>query len=155
MSSIRGVRTSVKEEQGQLFGWGKKGAATCWQHKFFCLSDTSQDRIPTTAAAKLMLEEAGLGEKRVMVPLDADAEAFHSLLLSSYPKLKDGGGFELLRCIPNSRDLEVLAPRIASSPKLLKRSVGNGRVYLRPIQRDLELSVEGMEGEEDFGKVVI
>lgn len=62
----------------------------CWAHKFFCLSDTGQDRIPTTASAKLMLEEAGLEEKKVTVPVDADPAAFHALLLSSYPKLKSG-----------------------------------------------------------------
>ena len=70
--------------------------------------------------------------------------------MTAYPKLKEGGGFEILRCRPNTRELELISPRIASNPQLLKRKVGNGRVYIRPIQRDLSLS----EDEDDNFEMV-
>jgi hypothetical protein len=149
------MQYSVREEQGRLFGWrGKKQASTStsfWSHKFFCLSDTGQSRIPTTASAKVLLEEAGLGEKKIDVPCESNPEAFHALILSCYPKLKNAGGFELLRCLSNTRDLEVLSPRISCNPMRLKRAVGNGRVYVRPIQRDLSLAET--EEEEELAMV--
>jgi len=90
----------------------------------------------------MLLEEAGLGEKSVELSMECNHEEFYQLILSTFPKLKNGGGFELLRCAPNSRELLPIGPRVASTPKLLKRRVGNGRVYVRPLQRDLSLEAE-------------
>lgn len=152
--SARGVQHSVREEQGRLFGGSKKqkhSTSTCWTHKFFCLADTGQNRIPTTASAKLLLEEAGLGEKKVTVPMDSSPEAFHALLLSSFPKLKSAGGIELLKCLSNTRELELISPRISCNPMRLKRAVGNSRIYIRPIQRDLSLA--STEEDEEFEMV--
>ena len=116
-----------------------------------CLSDTAQVRVPTSQSAKIILEEAGLGEKKITVPGDCSSEHFRELLLETYPKLAVGGGFELLRCLANSRDLEVIPMRIATNPHLLKRRVGNGRIYIRPIQRDLDLtSCETASDDELF-----
>ena len=95
----------------------------------------------------MLLEEAGLGEKKISIPINSSPEAFHALLLSSYPKLKNAGGFELLKCLSNTRELEMISPRISCNPMQLKRTVGNGRVYIRPIQRDLSLA--GTEEEEE------
>lgn len=88
----------------------------------------------------------------ITVPdIDCGGEAFHGLLLDTFPKLRDAGGFELLRCKPNTRELEVIAPRISSNPRLLKRSVANSRIYIRPIQRDLSLAgVDDTEEEVDM-----
>ena len=109
--------------------------------------------MPTSQSEKLILEEAGLWEKTVCIPdLDCDRDAFRSVILATYPKLRDGGGFELLRCQPNSRELVVIGPKIANSPRLLKRRVGNGRVYVRPIQRNLSLEEE--KGEVDVSQSV-
>ncbi len=96
------------------------------------------------------MEEAGLWERVINVPdIDCDAETFRSVILAAYPKLQDGGGFELLRCLPNSRELIVIGPKLANNPRLLKRRVGNGRVYVRPIQRDLSLE------EDESGEVEV
>ena len=81
-----------------------------------CLSSTSADRVPTSQSGKIILEEAGLGEKTVTVPdVDCSPQAFHQLLLAAYPKLESGGGFELLRCKPQSRDLVLIGSRISIS----------------------------------------
>ena len=41
---------------------------------------------------------AGLGEKIVVPDVDCTTEEFHEILMQSFPKLRNGGGFELLRC---------------------------------------------------------
>jgi hypothetical protein len=78
--------------------------------------------------------------------------------LEAYPRLNYGGGFELLRCQTKSRDLLGISPRIAGSSSLLKRRVGNGKVYVRPIQRDLSLDPErddeDVEGVSFFVEVI-
>ena len=98
--------------------------ATSWSHKFVCLHCSTADRVPTTQSEKLTLEEAGLGEKMVTIPdLDCSPATFQSVLVEAYPKLEDGGGFELLRCKPKSRDLILIASRVASTPRYVRTYV--------------------------------
>lgn len=46
---------------------------------------------------KIILIEAGLGEKRLVLAKNKDAENLRDALLEHYPKLKDAGGYELMR----------------------------------------------------------
>ena len=86
----------------------------------------------------------------IVIPdLECSAQTFHDIIVGCYPKLQEAGGFELLRCRPNSRDLMTISQSISSVPRLLKRWVGNGKVYVRPLQR--ELSLEAIESEEVEG----
>ena len=66
------------------------------------------------------------------------------MITTSFPKLSDCGGFELLRCVANSKHLDVIVGNIAQipspSPTLLMTIIGNARVYIRPIQTDLDLA---------------
>ena len=50
-----------------------------------------------------------------------------------FPLLRNCG-FELLRCVPNCRVLEV---KCAMAVKTLKTSFGDVKIYTRPIQRSL------------------
>ena len=114
-----------------------------WKHRFVCLAWCDQHKIPTTDVEKDDLLEAGLGEKVIEFPsLDANGEEFKEIY-SEYPKLRDGGGFELCRCLPNtntnSRNLEALTSVALSSPAMLKERVGNARTYIRPLQCDLDM----------------
>lgn len=129
----------MREEQRSLFRKKVPTSSASWSQRFCCLHSTSADRVPCSQDDKLTLEEAGLGEKMLVVQMDCSPEEFSRLLCGAYPKLESGGGFELLRCKPKSRDLLLIGPRISNCPKLLKRRVGNGKVYIRPIQRDLSL----------------
>ena len=43
-----------------------------------------------------------------------------------------------MRCIANSRQLEPISLMVAKSPLLLKKVIGNGRIYVRPIQKNLD-----------------
>ena len=119
----------------------KSDKKVAWRHKFVCLAYRDQERSPTTDSDKDELFQAGLGEREISFPsLDMNATDFKGVLLESFPKLKDGGGYQLLKGVPNSRTLEVLSLSVHTSPSLLKQRVGNSRTYIRPIQKDLDLS---------------
>ena len=85
------------------------------------------------------LKAAGLGEDRIHIGLRASAEQLHQKCLVVYPKLENAGGYELLRCLPNSRSLTRLQPSSCGhTPESLKKDVGQARIYIRPLQRDLD-----------------
>ena len=60
--------------------------------------------------------------------------------LSVFPKLDGAGGYELLHPLLNSRSLAKLQTPQGHTPVSLKRDVGKARMYIRPLQRDLNLS---------------
>ena len=108
-------------------------------NRFVCLSAVNQ-KIPTSTKQK-ELKLAGLGEKLItMSILDLGPEGVSEILMSSFPKLEDGSGFELCQCTPNTRTLSALPTELISSVILLKRRVKNSRTYIRPIQRNLDLT---------------
>lgn len=119
----------------------KMPAPVAWRHKFVCLAFVNQVRVPTNDAEKEEWYQAGLGEKEISFEsLDISQEEFKEHLYAHFPRLEDGGGFQLLKCLPNSRSLEVLSVATHASIKLLKERVGKARTYIRPIQRDLDLN---------------
>ncbi|ORU90785.1 MAG: hypothetical protein A6F71_07490 [Cycloclasticus sp. symbiont of Poecilosclerida sp. M] len=71
-------------------------------------------------------------------------EAYKEVILEAFPCLKDGGEFQFLRGISNTRSMEVLSIAVHKSPGDLKQRVGNSRTYLRPMQRDLPTDMIGM-----------
>ena len=79
-------------------------------------------------------------KKKIHIPdVDCSVKEYHDILAEYYPKLKNCGGFELLRGIPNTRDLEIVPPPICHSPRLLRNHIGGGRIYIHPIQMDLDI----------------
>ena len=111
-----------------------------WTVKFVCLASKDAKRVPATAAERELLVAASLREKRVLIPnTNCSWSDFRALIVSAFPSLNDSGGFEFLRCISNTKDLEVIRLSVAQSPKLLSKMIVNGRVFIRPIQRDLVL----------------
>ena len=76
---------------------------------------------------------ADLREKEIELDLDMNAEEFRSTIFEVYPQLKNGGGYEFLKCIPNSRRLESLSGLVMQSPMMLKQRVGSARTYIRPL----------------------
>ena len=67
-----------KQQVTNLFHFLSHSARTITR-KFLCLSDKDQDRVPTTVE-KLRLKTSGLGEKKVLLPVDASAEAVKTIL---------------------------------------------------------------------------
>ena len=154
MRADKRTKKPIKEEVSTLFHRPRKviklDKKPAWKHKFFCLAYKDQARIPTTDFDKEELYLAELGEKEIEFPtLDASAEEFKEILLTSFPRLRQGGGYQLLKCMPNSRKLECLSSGVYSSPAALKQRVGSSRTYLRPIQRDLD--IEPAEDSSDSG----
>ena len=136
-----GRKKRMKSEMSNVFSSSCKKPKKCaWKHRFVCLAMQDQQKILTTDIEKDDLLEAGLGEKVIEFPsLDATGEDFKEVLYSKFPKLREGGGFQLCRCLPNSRNLEELTAVAHSSPAMLKERVGNARTYIRPLQRDLDM----------------
>lgn len=62
---------------------------------FICGSATDQEQVPD-ASDRAKLQLAGLCEKQITLPQDADGRHVADTLVRIYPKLHDGGGFKLL-----------------------------------------------------------
>jgi hypothetical protein len=78
------------------------------------------------SADRFDLELAGLARK---------------ILQTEYPKLADGGGYELMRLPPNSRTLEIIQPPTEGyTPLFLSRVMGTSRTFIRPISRSLNMA---------------
>ena len=69
---------------------------------------------------------------------NGNALEFHDELMEEFPKLSKGGGYELLRSVGNSHQLEVIPPPSGGYTALyVKNVVNKAMVYVRPLQRDL------------------
>ena len=66
---------------------------------------------------------------------------FHEDILDAFPKLSEGGGYELLRTAEgNNKLLDVIpVPPGGYTASFLKDIVMQAKVYIRPIQKDLFL----------------
>ena len=96
---------------------------------------------------KIILSEAGLGCKSIPFDPMLQQKEMREILIENFPCLTSGGGFEFLRCVSNSRDLELIPPNFYVSPRHLKAFIGDGKVYVRPLQRDLMTDVGIVDDE--------
>ena len=77
------------------------------------------------------LYHAGLGLKKITIP-DMNAvtnSSFRKIITDSFPLLKHSGGFEYLRCIPNSKQLELFSELAQSNPKVLQERSQKGKIF--------------------------
>ncbi|KAL5491583.1 hypothetical protein EMCRGX_G016897 [Ephydatia muelleri] len=139
----------VRQEQTSNFApystkrKGKLKKCQSWSMKLVCLCRQDDDQVPSSASVKETLLQAGLGERSVVLPdIFCTKEEFMQTIMATFPKLKSCGGFEFLRCIPNTKRLEVITPKLAHTPKLLRSIIGSGRVFIRPIQSNLSLEAD-------------
>ena len=113
-----------------------------WTHDFFCLAD-SQSCIVPSRKEKMDLHPAGLGRKKIVFGCKDNAVAVQAKLEEEFPKLKAGGGFEILRS-GGSRALVTINPHMVSgySVRFLRDESGLGQAlaYIRPLQKDLNMS---------------
>lgn len=115
-------------------------APQVWSHRFFCLSDRNCQTAPQTKRQKDALEACGLGEKVISIEMHSTAEELHQKITSTYPKLANCGGYELLRCYGNSRSLSLMEPPYTAAR--LCAAVAQSRIYIRPVQSSVQLNVE-------------
>ena len=67
--------------------------------------------------------------------------------MDNFPQLKEAGGYELLRVGTRSRNLELIPiPPGGYTAQYLKEVVQQAKVYIRPIQADLDVNVESQVG---------
>ena len=134
------LRHSRKRSSRQLTE-GSKLPKRVWEHKFFCLAQVGQYRVPTNESEKDKLFDAGLGEKEIeFEDLNISAEEFREIIVQSFPQLHDAGGYQLCKCLSNSWQLEPLSIRVMATPQMLKQRVNNARTYTVPLQKDLDLA---------------
>ena len=112
-----------------------------WTHDCFCLASPRQDQVPFKSR-KLELRAAGLGRKKVVFGNKDGAIEVTKKLEAAYPKLKAGGGFEILRSGMGSSLAFVPPPATGYSVPYLRDQAGLGQAlaYLRPLQVELDVS---------------
>lgn len=126
----------------------KATKSTPWSHKFVCLASKAACRVPTSAE-KCLLSSFGLGEKVIEFPSlqTTMLDEFQDILKRQYPQLELCGGFDLLRCKPNTRDLEDIPFMVTYPLPRIQQQVSSGRVYIRPLQKDIKLDDDADEIE--------
>lgn len=74
--------------------------------------------------------------------LYGDADELDHELLDNFPKLEQGGGYELMRSSEKGgKHLSVIQmPSEGYTPEYLKFVVSSAKIYIRPIQKDLDLT---------------
>ena len=118
-----------------------------WTHEFFCLSRTNATGVPSRME-KIKLQNSGLGRKKVVFSCKATALEVQRVLESTYPKLGETGGFELLRSgSPCSSLVLINPPATGYSVPFLRDSAGLGQAlaYIRPLQKDLDTDTVCLE----------
>ena len=105
------------------------------------LDDFEHCRYVPDMSEKAELARAGLGEKSISLFYYAEADELYSELQMHYPQLGNGGGYEMLTVGDRGgKELKVLAPSPGGyTTEFLKSCVTSAKLYIRPLQTDLEL----------------
>lgn len=114
-----------------------------WTHKFLCLAETDGVKAPTRQE-KLLFQSAALGRKKLVFGSKDRAKKVQERLEITFPKLTEGGGFEILRSGVTPRELVLVRPppQIGYSVPFLRDSSGLGQAlaYIRPVQKRLDMT---------------
>lgn len=108
---------------------------------FFCLLDVNCSNPPSSMeAAELM--RAGLGRKEIHITDDGDSSDVHSAIVCAFPKLREAGGYDLLRINEKNRTVLQYIPPLPEgyTVSYLKEAVKQAKVYIRPLQKSLTLN---------------
>ena len=89
----------------------KNPSRRTWTGQFVCLADRQACRVPSSSE-KQILQQAGLGLKKIKFFVDENEEEVVEKLTSDmpgddghpigFPQLKEGKGFEIMSCVTNS-----------------------------------------------------
>ena len=105
--------------------------------RFVCLADKEQHIAPDVEEQRELLT-AGLGEEKLSVPESCEEDDLRDILLSSFPKLCNAGGFEFMYAESRTRDLKMIPPGPNGlTMKYLVAFIGQEKIFVRPIQQDL------------------
>ncbi len=71
------------------------------------------------------LLDGGLGEQKItFTDMECSADEYKEILVDHFPKLSEGGGYELMRCC---RELECIS---SNALKATQERVGRSKVYI-------------------------
>ncbi|XP_066921335.1 uncharacterized protein [Clytia hemisphaerica] len=118
-----------------------------WSAQFFCLADKFSTSIPCPTE-RVTLLNAGLGLKRIKLDIEQhDETIIYQAIMSEekdndgqtigFPALKAAGGFQPMKVEPNSKTLVNL--NCPLNVRSLKLCIGQGKIFLRPIQKSLSV----------------
>lgn len=113
-----------------------------WAHEFFCLADCTTSSVPSRAV-KFQLQSAGLGRKKIIFGWKDNPFTFKAKLEEIFPRLVDGGGFDILRSGVNVQSLVLIPPPAAGySVPFLRDMSGlvQALAYVRPAQTNLDIA---------------
>ena len=107
--------------------------------KFVCLSDKEQLETPDAEKQRELLM-VGLGETKISIAEEASELEIRDRVLENFPQLQAAGGFDLMYAEPRKRDLHVIPPGPNGvTMKYLATFIGQGKIFVRPIQVDLAM----------------
>ena len=136
-----GVKTSSRQPHKRFRSSApSSGVKKAWKAKETWTHESDQLVLPSREE-KLILKEAGLGEKRITFDKHGDYEHFHSSLLKEFPKLSEGGGLQVLRSSGARGTLDLIPiPTMGYDIPYLKDCLGQAIAYIQPLQKDLDRS---------------
>ena len=114
---------------------------TCTRY-FSCLPSPRTKRTPSVKERE-KITAAGLGKKKVVFKDTFTHDDVVKELIRHYPRLSSAGGFTLMRAPGggHSAQLETIALNWYNVKDLRSKEIsGNGIIYIRPLQIDLDLS---------------
>ena len=113
--------------------------------KFVCLSSTLATTPPSSVKDKTELCNAGLGDSSMVLDLNESTTYCHEKIIERYQKLDGAGGYELLLFQRGGGDgggFHVIKPPHTS--KRLKDICGQAKIYIRPLQKDIDCLNSGV-----------
>ena len=96
------------------------------------------------------LDAAKLGTRKVQ--FFQDAIQVDEKLREVLPKLEGAGGYLLLKGNGTHQIFPIEPPYRVSR---LKKEIGQGKVFIKPLQNNLELTTEAVSEDEEVGLFVI
>lgn len=106
----------------------------------YLISKIIKDETSLLSERKLKLHNSGFDDKMVEFKADDEGEDVLTKIQAVYPQLASRGGYEYMRVDKSKRKLLEIPPSINGfTAEYLKTTINNGKLYLRPIQRSLDL----------------
>ena len=107
--------------------------------KFYCLGNVNDDKPPPTVARKATLCNCGLGPGTVTVTVDVQNGSLHECLIEKFPPLSSAGGYELLLFQRGGEQQGFHKLPTPYTPARVKEIAGQAQIYIRPLQKNIEL----------------
>lgn len=143
LSTYTGPRIEPKPKRPRLQGYTQVSFTPLetWTHDVCMLARCDENTTPGRDRMEVLMR-AGLGKMKLVFP---NKKATHSdvcsFLNEKFPRLKDGGGFEVLRAVGGSRALHIIPPgKDGYLLPYIKERFSQAAVYMRPLQSDLDES---------------